>query len=241
MSSRKYHPLLAVMALGGLALAPAHAAADDAGGRQVIVARGNGAVHVRPDSVHVDMGVEVQAATLDAAKSRASVTMQSVLDAVRALGLPDLAIQTLQIRFSPVYAPPRDNSPPSIVGYSASNHVLVTSKHAPEAELAARAVRLVDTALAAGADNVGGIDFFLDDPSQAEQEAITLAVQNAQRDAQTMASAANVTLLGLVSIEEASASRAPRAFTLEAATVATPIEIGDITIGSEVTARFAFR
>ena len=65
-------------------------------------------------------------------------------------------------------------------------------------------------------------------------------MQNAGADAQTMAKAAGVTLIGPVSIEEASASHEPRALVLEAATVSTPVEIGDISIRSDVTARYAF-
>ena len=74
--------------------------------------------------------------------------------------------------------------------------MLVTAPSAPEAELAARAGRIVDAALAAGANNVGSIDFFLADPSEAEDQALTLAVHNAESDAQTIALAAGVTLAG---------------------------------------------
>jgi uncharacterized protein len=248
MSPRTHlrHPLLvAAMALGGLALAPAHAAADDAGSRSVILAQGSGEVRVRPDSVHVDVGVETQAATLDDATNQVNRRMQRVVDALGALGLPDLVVETRTVRFSPVYAPPQENQPPSISGFSASNHVLVTDKGVAQDKLGARATAIVDAALGAGANALGGVDFFLADPSQAEDQALTLAVQNAGNDAETMAKAAGVTLLGVISIEEASASRTPRFLPLEAASYAgaiasTPIEVGEISITSQVTAKYAF-
>ena len=240
MASRK-HPLhlllLAGLALGGLDARTARAAVEE-GQRQVIIARGTGEVHARPDSVRVDVGVEAQSATLDEARTAVSGPMERVLAALKALNLPGLTLETRNIRFSPVYGSSRDNRPPSIIGYSGSNHVLVTAPNAPEAELASRAGRIVDAALGAGANNVGSIDFFLFDPSEAEDEALTLAVHNAESDAQTIARAAGVSLAGPTWIEEASAARSPRGLTLEAAMVSAPIEVGDLVIQSSVTAKF---
>jgi uncharacterized protein len=244
MSSRNHlkHPLLAcALALGGLASVPAHAATDDAGARSVIIARGSGEVRVRPDSIHIDVGTDAQATTLDDAKSRVSTAMEKVLDALHALPLRNLTIETKTIRFTPITSPAKEGRGPAIVGFTASNRVLVTAKSIPEAELASRAGQIVDAALQAGANDVTGLDFFLADPSQAEDEALTLAVQNAASDAKTIAAAVGVTLAGPVWIEEASASHAPRSFSLEAAVVSTPIAVGDITIESEVTVKYAFR
>jgi uncharacterized protein YggE len=245
MSSRKYPRhlhIIAALALGGLALTPGHARADDDSEAQsVIVARGSGEVQVQPDSVHVDVGSEAQATTLDDARTQVSTAMTHVLDALRRLtGVPSLTLETRQIRFSPVYGPSRDSRPPAIVGYTASNHILVTAERAPAGELSAASARIVDAALNAGANNVGSVEFYLADSSTAEQQALTLAVQSAASDAQTMARAAGVTLGSPVSIEEDSASRVPRAFALEAPVMATPVSIGDITISSNVTARYAF-
>jgi uncharacterized protein len=242
MSSRKVprHLLLvAGLALGVSALEPARAAADESPG-SVIVAHGSGEVHVRPDSVRIDVGVEAQAATLDQARTQVSTAMAHVLDAIHALNLPGVTVETRQVRFNPVYGEAREGHPPAIVGFSADNHILVTARHAPDAELAARSARLVDTALNAGANAVGSIEFFLADSSHAEDEALTLAVANAESDAQVMAQAAHVTIGGPVWIEESSASRVPRSLAMEAALVSTPIEVGDVTIQSSVTAKFTF-
>jgi hypothetical protein len=240
MFSRK-HPrhlvLTAGLLLGGIA--PAHAAEDTE--RSLIVAQGTGEVHVRPDSVRVDVGVDAQAATMEQARRQVSTAMAHVLDALHRLDLPDLTLSTRQIRFNPVYSTPTEGHPQVITGFAASNHVLVTAKHAPEDALADQSAHIVDAALTAGANDVGSVDFFLADPSHAEDEALTLAVQNAEKDAQTMAQAAHVTITGPTWIEQGSASGVPRGVLLEAALVSTPIEVGDIVIQSSVTAKFAFR
>ncbi len=246
MSSRKYPRhlhLVAALALGGLALTPAHARADDdTSTRSVIIARGSGEVQVQPDSVHVDVGTDAQATTLDDARTQVSTAMAHVLDALRRItDVPNLTLETRQIRFNPVYGPATNGRPPPIVGYAASNHVLVTAESAPAGAALATSARIVDAALYAGANIVGSVEFYLAEPTTSELEALTLAVQNAADDAQTMARAAGVTVTGPVSIEEDSASRVPRSFALEAATVSTPVAVGDITISSNVTARYAFR
>jgi uncharacterized protein YggE len=250
MSPRKHlkHPLLiAGLALGGLALAPAAVAANDSGNRSVIISHGSGEVHVQPDSVHIDLGAEAQAATIDAATNQVNTALQRALDAVRGLDLSDLTFETRSVRLTPVYAPPKDGRPQSIVGYSAANHVVVTEKGVPEDQLAAHTARIIDAAVSAGANSVSDPNFFLADPSQAEDEALTLAVQSAEADANTIAKAANVSVVGLMAIEEASSSRAPRSLvvslegmSLDAPSL-TPIEIGDIIIQSEVTAKYEFQ
>jgi uncharacterized protein YggE len=233
--------LAGVLALAGI-LFTVRAAADDDGGRSVIIIRGTGEVRARPDSVRVEVGTEAQAPTLDAVREQVSGSVSRIVRALRAMDIPNLTVETADLRFNPVYAASKEGEVPSIVGYAASNRVLVTTKQAPDTELSNRAARIVDAALQAGANQIGGLDFFLADSTSAESQALTLAVENAARDADIMARAAHVTITGPVSLEEASAARVPRALTIAAAPLAsTPVEVGDIIIQSSVTAKFAFR
>lgn len=246
MSARKYLKQLGVLAglaLGSAALAPSSAAAEVEAReeQQLIVVQGSGEVRARPDSLHIDVGVEARATKLDEATRKVNVTMRHVIDAVRALGIQDLTVETRILNVSPVYANRRPEETPTIVGYMASNHVSVTVRHAPVDELGARGSRVIDAALTAGANTVAGIDFFLDDPAPAEEEALARAVRDAQRDAETIARAANVTLGALHSVEEVAGMRiVPRAARLEML-ASTPVEVEDIVVQSNVTARYTFR
>lgn len=247
MSPRKYLKHLGLLA--GLALAiaaPSGASADDEAGDAasdvpLIVVHGSGEVRVRPDSLTVDVGVEARAETLEKARSQVNLAMQRVLEAVRALNLPDLTTETRILQVSPVYAPARDNQAPRIIGYAASNHIAVTIVRVPVEELGNRGSLILDKALGAGANSIGGLDFFLADPTAAEDEALAAAVRDAKRDAQTIASAAGVTLGPIQSVEEAGGLRPlPRALKFEAI-ASTPIEVDDIVVQNNVTARFTFR
>lgn len=245
MSPRKYLKqlgLLAGLALGSAVLAPSVAAADDpACEAQLIVVQGDGEVRVRPDSLQVDVGVESRAATLAQARNQVNVGMQRVIEAVRALGIPGLKLETRVLSVSPVYATRRSDEPPAIVGYAASNRVAVTIQGAPVDELAERGSRIIDVALAAGANTVGGLEFFLADPTPVEDAALADAVADAQRQATTIARAAGVTLGPIHSVEEAPGMRiVPRAARVEGLS-ATPIEVDEIVVMNNVTARFTFR
>ena len=231
--------LLAGLALMGVSLAPLHASADEAGDARVIVAHGSGEVRVRPDSLEVDVGAESRAATLDEARRDVDAGMRRVIDAVRALGLPNLTLQTSVLQIQPIYAPIKGGADiPAIIGYTAGNRVTVTLEPGSPDALGDQASSILDAAVGAGANTLGSVRFYLADPSAARDQALTAAVQAAARDAATMASAAGVTLGPLSSIEESSgASIVPRALSLQVAS--TPIEVGDVSVTSDVTAKFS--
>jgi uncharacterized protein YggE len=241
MSPRKLFTHLGI--LGGIGLAgaaaPSSAAADDQQA-QVIIVHGEGEVRVSPDSLSVDVGSEARGTTLDQARDQVSRTMTAVTDALRALQIPDLTIQTEALSVNPIFGPRHGDAPPAIIGYAASLHASVTVRSVPVAELGDRGSRILDTALTAGANSVGGLDFFLANPSSAEQAALSTAVKAAQQDAETIALAAGVQLDGLYNLEETPGMHlVPRA-AAPSALASTPVEVQDLLIQSSVTARYAF-
>lgn len=244
MSARKSLKHLFVVA--GLALgagfAPGDAAADDgAVMASLIVVQGTGEVRVRPDSLRVEVGVEARASTLGEARGRVNERMRKVIEAVQGLEVPDLTVETSYLDVSPIYAERRGSEPPAIVGYSASNHVSVRIERAPAEDLAEHGARVIDAAMRAGANTLGGISFFLADPAAAEDEALAAAVRDAAHEAEVIAGAAGVSLGAIHSVEESPGLRmVPRALRPEAL-AATPIEVGDVVVQDTVTARFLFR
>jgi uncharacterized protein len=242
MSRRKHveHALLlAGLALMGVSL-PLHASADEADPPRVIIAHGSGQVRVRPDSLQVDVGAQARAATLDKARDDVDTAMRHVIDAVHALGLPNLILQTNVLQIQPIYAPIKSSDDtPAIIGYTASNRVTATLEQVPTDGLGDQASSILDAAIGAGANTLGNVRFYLADPSAARGQALSKAVQAAVRDATTMATAAGVTLGPLSSIEESEdPAIAPRALAFEAA-VSVPIEVGDVSVTSDVTAKFS--
>jgi hypothetical protein len=238
------HTLLATLALFVFALP---LAAQGGGGDQpkipTITVSGSGEVHVDPDLAVVRLGVLAQDEDASAAQQEANRVARGILDGVEALGVPAEAVQTSRLVLSPVYDQPRpqDRSrEPRISAYRASNVVRVRL-----ADLT-RVGPVIDAAVKAGANQVEGVDFQLEDDSAARQEALTKAVEEARAKAATIASALGVSLgpvleanEGGVSIDVPRFSAGPRMLAMEArSSEPTPVSAGEITVSAQVTLRF---
>jgi uncharacterized protein len=76
------------------------------------------------------------------------------------------------------------DEPPQIAGYRAVNMVQVT------VDTVSAMGRIIDTAIASGANRVANISFRLRDPHAAHLEALAIAMRNARREAEAVAEAA---------------------------------------------------
>jgi uncharacterized protein YggE len=244
-------PLLAGLTLGLLATVPvASAQAQPAVPGQETQARlistqGYGEVRVRPDSFRTTVGVEARAETLEQARNEVNTKMQRVTEALNRLGIEGLTLQTETLRILPIYSRPREGELATIIGYHAANAVSATVRRGDYERLGDVAARVVDAAVRAGANEVRGISFFIDDASVARRRALQEAVNDAEANARAMAQAAEVILLGLHSMQgspERMGGPMLIAFERGAADGApTPIETGEVVISSSVTASFDFR
>lgn len=226
-TARAHVLLLAALLLAGCAGTAARAAEE-----RGIVVTGTGRSPARPDAAAVALGVEVRAATLSDATARVDRTMRDVLAGVRALGVRDADVQTTSYRIDPIAEAQAPAAPGArIAGYRVANVVQVKTR-----EVAALG-RMVDAAVAAGANVVRDVQFTLDDPRRAEAEARTRAVQDAQEKARTVAAAAGVRVGRLLSISESSPVRPVARMSL--ATGPGPIEPGELDVTVTVEARYA--
>src|SRR5258708_7577892 len=117
-----------------------------------IQAVGSASIFFNPNQAQFTVGVVTQGTTAqDAAQQNAtlSTTVQNALKA--ALGTNG-TVQTSSYFVGPRYS---NVSPPTIIGYTASNTVLVTTYNLSIIGI------LIDTATKAGANNIGGVSFGL--------------------------------------------------------------------------------
>ena len=220
--------LLLTALLGGCVTAPAATAPSG------ISVRATGRASVKPDTVFVSVGVEARDPALAAATADVSRRMTAVLARVKALGVAEADIATAGYAVDPIPAQRRSEEDPiRIVGYRVSNVVRLRIR-----EVAA-AGRIVDGAVAEGANTVSALQFTVNDPAPAEREARAQAVALAAAKARELAAAAGVTLGELVSLEEDPPQRAAPVsrMTLSAAGPG-PIEAGEIEIVVGVQARY---
>ncbi|MBX9856870.1 MAG: SIMPL domain-containing protein [Gemmatimonadaceae bacterium] len=134
-----------------------------------------GEVQVAPDRARVQVGVETQAKTSAAAAAENNQKQAAVLKAIRALGIPQAQIRTLNYSVMPMQRYDDKLKRVVIDGYQVSNIVSV------ETEKLELAGQIIDAGLANGANRVAGLDFFVKDRAKAQEEALAQAVATARR------------------------------------------------------------
>jgi hypothetical protein len=224
-------------------MAPAMAAAQsptdsDEPTRQISV-NGTGRIFIEPDIADVQLGVTFQGDTAKEASDKAAEAMNAVLAALLELGIPEKDIQTTQLSINPVYD--WNDSPPNIEGWEASNIVTVTVRDVTMVG------DVVDAATSAGATNVNGVTFRVDDPTAAEAQARDAAVADARAKADQLAAAAGVTIVGVISISENSYNQPQPIYYEKAyaeaamdAAAATPVQPGNVELSIEVYINYEF-
>lgn len=216
---------------------------------RTITTNGHGEVRVRPDSLSVQVTVESRNPQLATARAENNRKAQAIINALKGLNIPNLKLETQNVQVYPLQGEYQKDRLPKIIGYQVTNSLSVRVTRADSANLSDYGTRIIDTALNAGANNVGGLNFYVDDMTAARTQALELAVKDARGNADAMARAAGVAISGLHSLEGTPQfggyprpmpmyAKAAMADSAEGAS--TPVEVGETTITSDVTARFKF-
>jgi uncharacterized protein YggE len=225
---------LAVVLAAMIAYAvPARTHAQAGNSQPVISVTGQASVAVAPDHAQLRAGVTSQGASAREASESNAAAMTTVMAALKAAGIADRDIQTSRLSLQPISESDRAG-PARITGFRASNQVTVTV-HAID-----KLSELIDRLVAAGANEIAGIEFRVASPSQALDEARTKAIADARRKAEIYAQAAGVTLGKAVSISEGGAIPLPVTRSDMTAALATIVAPGERTLTVTVNVSFEF-
>lgn len=184
--------LLFAVVVSAFAIAGGIARADDL---PQITVTGEGTVSVAPDTATLRAGVITEAKTAQDAGHANAGAMSALMTAVKDAGIPAGDVKTFGYTIRPVY----DNGRPArerIVGFQASNSVLLTVRDL------SKVGSLIDRLVAAGANDLGGVDFIVSDSSKALDPAREQALADARRKAELYAKAAGVKLGSPLMISE---------------------------------------
>jgi uncharacterized protein YggE len=164
---------------------------------RTITVVGEGTVNIKPDVAQANIGVEVVKPTVKEASAEAKSVMESVLAALKGQGVEDKDIQTsgYSIWADRSYGPEGPSDAES-VRYRVSNNVSVTIRNLDNVGT------VLDAAIEAGANNIYGVNFSLDNSSAAESSARQKAVANAQEKAKELASLNGVEVGNVISVSE---------------------------------------
>lgn len=195
-------------------------------------------VDSKPDIATVYAGVSTRAQTAVEAMQQNAKQMAAVVAKIKALGVAEDDIQTSGINLSPQYDYNQATQSQVFRGYVASNRVSVKLRKVDQAGKA------LDALVAAGANDIGGPDFSVDDDTAYRAEARRNALERAKNQATEYARLSGYTGVRLLEINESVSGRQPpmpvlRAYNAVAAEAAsTPVQPGLVGTVVNVTVKY---
>jgi len=240
MQSPIRNPMLFVAIALCSALATPVASAQSATSPPQIVVTGTGEARISPDRATVMLGVQSRGTTASAAASDNARRLRAILDTLRSIGLGSEQLSTVNYNVSPeMQYPTGGNQPPKVTGYVVTNSVRADVHRIDDVG------RVIDAALAKGANEVASLQLFSSKADSTRRAALAAAVADARAQADILARAAGGSLGTLIEISSAQEPIRPvpqplMRVSAAMAAVRTPIEPGEQTVTATITARWTF-
>ncbi|SEJ23245.1 hypothetical protein SAMN05518849_1046 [Sphingobium sp. AP50] len=236
---------LALMALGAATLpvaAIAQTSVTIAETAPIVTLNVTESVEAAPDIATVGTGVQTRAMTAQAAMQDNAAKTEKLIAALAKAGIAKKDIQTSGINLSAQYDYSNQDGKadgPRFIGYEASNQLTVKLRDIKKVGAS------LDAFVAAGATNINGPTFSIDDPSPLIVQARGTAIKSAKAQADFYAQAAGYRSARLVAISESNSGGQPpmpmamtARFKADAAPV-TPVEPGQVSASVTLTVQYA--
>ncbi|HSG10049.1 MAG TPA: SIMPL domain-containing protein [Longimicrobiales bacterium] len=182
------------LSLGGCA------ALGTGGAQRTLTVTGEGHAIVVPDTATVTVGVQTTDSQVGPAVADNNATTERVIAAVQAVGVAPEDVQTTSFNVSAQVRYDEFGQPTEDVVYWVDNSVTITLRDIDLLD------RLLNDALAAGANSIQSLTYGLGDPSSAQDQARQDALTRAEAQAGRLAADAGVTLGALQAVTESSGS-----------------------------------
>lgn len=205
-----------------------------------ITVSGTATVQLEPDMVMISLGVTATDAEVLKAQQTVNEAMTKVVAALTdeetAIAPEDIA--TSEYYINEKYEYDYSTGKSEMVGYEANAMLSVCVRNIDQAGA------VIDAAMQAGANRLGGVEFMSSNQTDARDQALTLAVQDGMRKAKTIAAAAGMELPALPSeiVEENSysysASNSIVRYDMDSATAegsSTTLQAGMLSLTAKVT------
>jgi uncharacterized protein len=204
---------------------------------------GTGKASGTPDVANISVGVETVAASVQQAVDDNKAKMTQLLDALQSLGIADKDIQTsnygvyTERQSVPVPDGKGDQGP---VSYHVTNQVNVIVRDVNKLG------DVLDKVVAAGANNIYGVNFSVADTSKLQAGARAKAIEDAKSRAESLAKLAGVALGDVMSVSEIIGGSGPIYGVMESAKMGSggggaPIQPGELEVNMSVQVTFAIK
>lgn len=204
---------------------------------------GTGTISMSPDEAIVYLGVQTQSTDAVTAQQENARKMESIIQALKDAGISEDDMETSGYSIDPMrnYETPE----PTITGYTVSNRLKVTVKDIDDVG------DLIDIAVDAGVNEVQSVSFTLSEEKQqdAREQALENAVKAARSDADTLASALDVAIVGPLEVTTSGGSittpypapyEAVEKMAYAVSDARTPIQPGDVSVTAYVQVIYQF-
>jgi uncharacterized protein YggE len=160
---------------------------------------GTGKVSAIPDVAEVNLGIEVRRRTVFEAQKEANEKINKITEAVKKLGIEERYIKTVNYSLYPQYDFKEGRS---VTGYNVNVSLQIKVKNFEKINA------VIDTATSIGANQVGGLNFTIDDKKleDLKMQARKQAIEEAKKKAKEIAALAGIRLGKIVNVSENSTS-----------------------------------
>ena len=189
---------LAICALSALACTAA--AAEPVASPRLVSVTGQGEVKAMPDMAYVTIGVEARKPTLAEARTQVTTVVERLMALTRELKIDPKLVDSSQLQVQPDYRWDEKDSQRVLLGYVVSRQVNVELRDLD------RLGTLLEKAVSAGANQVGGARLDSSKRKEFERQALAKAVEDARQDADTLARSAGVKVGPVYSLTASSES-----------------------------------
>lgn len=191
---------------------------------------GTGAVVTTPDLLRITIGVQADAETASEAIREMSASMDAILANLSEAGISGADIRTAGLNLSPRYDDRYSSgSAPVAQGFIAGTDATITVRELD------RAGAVLDAVVAAGANQIYGLEFDSSERTALTDQARRAAVADAISKTTLYATAANLDTGAILSIQESGAGGGPMFEASAMAARDVPIATGTFAISAQVT------
>lgn len=202
---------------------------------------GNGTISIEPDTATINIGVQTQGSDAQEVVSSNNEQSQALIDALTSAGISENDIQTSNFSIYPRQEYDGQGQPTGEITYVVNNTVSVTVRDLENIG------NVLDTAVRAGANNINGIQFDIEDREAAQQQAMTAAMENAQARAEVLAETAGVELGDILSLQTYLGSSSPIPYgsgydmAVQETAMSVPVSPGEMQIMVDVSVVYEIR
>lgn len=176
--------------------------------QRTITVSAEGKVITAPDLATINFSVLTESKTAKEAQTKNTEKMNSVIEYLKSIGIESKDIKTTSYYLYPKYEYPNGRS--ILVGYTLTNSVNIkTKKFDLIGEIISKSVEL-------GINQVGDVQFSIENPDDLKAEAGEIAMKNAKEKASRLATQAGVSLGKIITFSESDTGNYPMPYYMKA-------------------------